>query len=299
MDRARTIATTELDAPRASVTRDVSSYLAIVAREQERYLDALATATALLTDGTGRLPAAAALHVRMTQQFMDAQRSILRSWADTDAKVCRIAETTVLEAAMLGLDVAGRLALPMAAETAAEHDLRRLLDGWWETARADSVAAIGIAQSESARWLEVARLATADEPVDDRADDRGAEQAGEPEGALPVVDLVPSPLSAMFEALHGSTLDAVLDELAVLLTDDVPGVPRTPTVDHERATDGSVAGSPVAGPTLVLPPDGFDRFWASNRTVEPVHPVRHVVRDAVVPMLLVLVLLVPVLLLIG
>lgn len=295
MDRARTSATTELDSPRASVTRDVASYLAIVAREQERYLDAVATATALLTDGTGTLPAAAASHVRLTKQFMDAQRSILRSWADTDAKVGRIAETTVLEAAMLGLDVGGRLELSTAAEPAAEHDLRRLLDRWWETARADSVAAIGIAQSESARWLEVARLATAAE----HADDPRAAQPCEPEGDQPDIAPLPSPLSAMFDALHGSTLHVVLDQLTGLLTDDVPDLRHAPDDDPDRTPGGSVTSSPAAGVTPVLPPDGFDRFWASNRAAEPVHPVRHVVRDAVVPMLLVLVLLVPVLLLIG
>lgn len=298
MDLARTTAITELDAPRASTSRDVAAYLSIVTREQDRYLDALATATALLADGAGGLPAAAATHVRLTQQFMDARRSILRSWADTDAKVERIAETTILEAAMLGLDVDGRIDMAVAADSAAEHELRRLLDRWWQLARADSVAAIETAQADASNWLEVARLAGTDETDDDETDDdepdadeTDDETADDETGAGET--MLPGEVSGLFAALAGSPIGGLLDELAALLSDPEPAAADLGPSPVLPKTDA------VPAAAIVLAPDGFDRFWTSNRPVDAGLTQRHRVLDAVVPMLLVVLLLVPVLLLIG
>jgi hypothetical protein len=227
---------------------------------------------------------------------MDGQRSILRSWADADAKVSRIAETTTLEAAMLGLDIGGRLEVPVPGDTGAEHELRRLLDRWWDVARAETVAVIESAQTDGAQWLEVARLASADEPTDgEPIDDEPIDEKPideKPAGGT----MLPVEVSGVLASLADSSLGGILAALAVVLSD------THRKVGHVSATERATAAvdvAPPSGQTIVLAPDGFDRFWSSNRSIERSPTRRHVVRDALVPMLLVILVLIPVLLLIG
>ena len=76
----------------------VETYFDRLTREQARFVDAVAEARRLIDGEPGQLAKTAALQGRLTQQFLDAQRSILRGRADVDAKVARIAEDAEAEA---------------------------------------------------------------------------------------------------------------------------------------------------------------------------------------------------------
>ncbi len=73
-------------------TVEVEAFFDRLTREQARFVDAVAQARQLLEGEPGQLVKTAALQARLTQQFLDAQRSILRGRADADVKVARIAE---------------------------------------------------------------------------------------------------------------------------------------------------------------------------------------------------------------
>lgn len=293
MDQAVTPAIAELEAPRANVAREVGSYLTMVSRAQDEYVDALANATAFLTDRAAGLATEAALQARLAQQFVDAQRSVLRCWADTDAKVQRITETASLEAAMLGL-AGGFVTEPHVAErSAAEHDLRRLLDRWWAEARAECGAAIELAQAESAQWVEVARLSagtSADAQPDDATDhDDDASHAVAP---------LPPVLAGVLDAVAGGSLVDLLDELAALLEQDDTDLDEI-DVAAPVTVEGLSPCAPSAAVITLTAQDGFDRFWGQHRAPAPQRESRHVVRDAVIPMMVVALVLVIVLSLIG
>ncbi len=68
----------------------VDTFIARLSNEQARFLDAITQARLLLEGAPGQLAKTAALHSRLTQQFLDAQRSILRERAGVDADVARI-----------------------------------------------------------------------------------------------------------------------------------------------------------------------------------------------------------------
>ncbi len=73
-------------------TVPVEEFFDRLTREQARFVDAVAQARQLLEGEPGQLAKTAALQARLTQQFLDAQRSILLGRADVDVKVVRIAE---------------------------------------------------------------------------------------------------------------------------------------------------------------------------------------------------------------
>ncbi|MCU0261132.1 MAG: hypothetical protein MUE78_08955, partial [Ilumatobacteraceae bacterium] len=77
------------------------SFVARVGKEQERYLQAFAEARKDLDGQPGQLAAIAAVQGRLTRQFFDAQRSLLRRRAETDRKVVEIAEDAQAEAVEL------------------------------------------------------------------------------------------------------------------------------------------------------------------------------------------------------
>lgn len=77
------------------------TYLDALSREQARFLAATSDARRALADDDGQLGAVAALHGRLTQQFFDAQRAILRRRAETDGRVRAINEGSESEASRL------------------------------------------------------------------------------------------------------------------------------------------------------------------------------------------------------
>ena len=68
------------------------TFLDVLRSEQFRYLDAVAEANELLRTEPGRVALIAALQNRLTQQFFDAQRSIIMRQAVYDVEVQRIEE---------------------------------------------------------------------------------------------------------------------------------------------------------------------------------------------------------------
>jgi hypothetical protein len=67
-----------------------AAYLSLLAREQDRFLASVAEAGAHVGDGPGQLGKVVAIQNRLTQEFLDAQRSIIRRRAETEAAVVQI-----------------------------------------------------------------------------------------------------------------------------------------------------------------------------------------------------------------
>jgi hypothetical protein len=70
-----------------------SDYLDVLRSEQFRFLDAMGEANEILRHESGRIALIAAVQNRLTQQFFDAQRSIIMRQAVYDAEVERIDRT--------------------------------------------------------------------------------------------------------------------------------------------------------------------------------------------------------------
>jgi hypothetical protein len=93
--------------PDVSVTSTIDrtppgeEFVARVGKEQERYLQAFAEARKGLDGEPGQLAAIAAVQGRLTRQFFDAQRSLLRRRAVTDQRVMGIGEDAQVEASEL------------------------------------------------------------------------------------------------------------------------------------------------------------------------------------------------------
>jgi hypothetical protein len=74
----------------ADLHPESAAYLTHLAREQDRFLASVAEAGARVGDGPGQLGKVVAIQNRLTQEFLDAQRSILRRRAETEAAVVQI-----------------------------------------------------------------------------------------------------------------------------------------------------------------------------------------------------------------
>ena len=68
----------------------VDAFLTTLRTEQARFLDVVRQAQSQLQRDWGQLGQVAATQLRMTQQFFDAQRSIMSRRADVDAEVALI-----------------------------------------------------------------------------------------------------------------------------------------------------------------------------------------------------------------
>lgn len=300
MDPRPVLASAALDEPRASIDREVRACLGAVAAAHAQLRDAIADATGVLPDPHSQLAGAAAAQVRLTQRFLDAQRAVLALWADTDAKVARVVETAALEAAVLGVDIGGRVVVGGSPAPDPEPQLQALLEAWWvETHRAGD-RAIADAHAQASQWLEVAQLAAGTDDIVDAPTGEGPDDAdgpvvevtrAEPHGTIEragAAELLPEAVhDALAEASHhrleqllASLLDA-LDDPADL---ELPGLVGT-------------TGDGAPGPDRDQTPDGFDLFWGNGRA--SASPRRSVVLDAIMPMAVVSLLLVVVLAWIG
>lgn len=88
-------------------------YLADLAELHAAFLSDLADASHTLDQNGGQVAKVAAIHGRLTQQFLDAQRSIIRSRAVTDAEVaeiCNIADQNARALIGVAADRAARVA---------------------------------------------------------------------------------------------------------------------------------------------------------------------------------------------
>lgn len=73
-------------------------YLEQLSKEQTRFLGALAEANTMLAGPTSQLARVAAVQARLAQEFLDAQRAIIRRRAETEATVVGIAASADAEA---------------------------------------------------------------------------------------------------------------------------------------------------------------------------------------------------------
>ena len=149
---------------------DVDAYLARLGFEQRRFLTAIGEANRDLNGSTGQLTKVAAIQTRHAQEFLDAQRAIIKRRAETDADIVEIAENADRDADALLVAARSRaciaigrplpapatgswaapmtLALPLSVvrpsivETpgGASESLARLIDGAFEPTEPDGVA---------------------------------------------------------------------------------------------------------------------------------------------------------------
>jgi hypothetical protein len=82
-----------------------AAYLTLLAREQDRFLASVAEAGAHVGDGPGQLGKVVAIQNRLTQEFLDAQRSIIRRRAETAAAVVQIEHAAARDALQLASSV--------------------------------------------------------------------------------------------------------------------------------------------------------------------------------------------------
>ena len=299
MDPRPVLASAALDEPRASIDREVRAYLGCVAAAHAQLRDALADATGVLPHTHSQLAEAAAVQVRLTQRFLDAQRAVLALWADTDAKVARVVETAALEAGVLGLDIGGRVLVGGSPAPEVEPRLQALLEAWWVETHHAGDRAIADAHARASQWLEVAQLAT-DVPGTPIG---GSSVVARPHGVeIPVVDphraVDPSGTEERLpEVLHEALADASHHRLEQLLASMLDALDDRSEIDGPVGVDttGDVESGPARGPA----PDGFDLFWGSGRASAVAPPRRSVILDAITPMAVVSLVLVVVLAWIG
>ena len=285
MEVNRNAAIAELDGPRASLSPLASAFLAATGDAHIRYVAEIGAATARLGAGGGLLAPAATQQVRLTQQFLDAQRATLLRCADTDAKVQRCVETAMLETAVLGTAIDDLDLVVAADDRRQDEELRELLDAWWRRTRDDGSELLHRTQRSCARWVELARLTVDDGALAEisaanaTSSDRGAVGAVAGPTALgtePGVDL-PDDLEAVFAATADRALVALLDRLDDVLSADPPAAPL----------------GDAAAVVIDLAPSESDRFasfWHRDPGAAPAR--RSVVRDAIVPMLVIVLALV-------
>jgi hypothetical protein len=269
---------------------DVSAYLAATGRIHDWLLDALGEATASL--GTeGHLPEVAAEQSRLLRQFLDAQRSITRYWAEVDAELLTAvdpptspaessdessAESTAAahlvqvrhhtHASHGGTAVAveHRIGTAVADAVRPERELRALLDQWWHREHAAGRAALAARASGSDGRCEAPAVVS--------------ERASDPlPPPTPAAAAEPAAPTALEVAAHWSLPSAALvrscdrlDPADLLLAVDgllaqiaaTPSVTSSPVeADPVDLTTGAASDAPHDGdgvvpalPLPVLPP---------------------------------------------
>ncbi len=86
MDVTPPLAPSEPNLGSRSLSADVDRYLSLVGKEHRRFLSALSDANRDLRS-SGQLTKVASIQTRLTQEFLDAQRAILKRRAETDADI--------------------------------------------------------------------------------------------------------------------------------------------------------------------------------------------------------------------
>lgn len=218
---------------------DVEAFLATLRREQVRFLDAISAARVELHSEPGQLAKAAALQARLTQRFLDAQRSILRGRAEADAKVARIAEDAETTDSLAILSNAA-----FESDGAeAERQLRSLLDDWW---RAEG----------QLRGAQVDSCAPARGTVEPTT------ESVEPEEPA---DVLPGSLLAALDTIDHTGLETLLVSLLDALGNPTRehGPSRSSTAEASSVTsdpDPSAESDGTSGQ------DAFDSFWGAGST---------------------------------
>jgi len=90
---------------------DVDAYLARLGLEQRRFLTAVGEANRDLNGSAGQLNKVVAIQTRLAQEFLDAQRAIIKRRAETDADIAEIAENADRDAGALLAAVRSRVCI--------------------------------------------------------------------------------------------------------------------------------------------------------------------------------------------
>ncbi len=214
---------------------DADAFLAVVRKEQARFIEALAQAAALLGRESRQLEQSLAAQTQLTRQFLDAQRSILQLRADTDK-----------ELALIGTVPGDRThAEPPGQEaitTAQKEQLAAVLDQWWVDERELRRAVIDEARRAVRRYL--ARLEASDA------------------AAVVALPTTTTRVLAELDSADAADLHSLLDELIHSL-DPTPAStvvsPEPVAVDPNDLRFIDVGSS-----------EAFVEFWAAREPTEPV-----------------------------
>ncbi len=229
-----------------------SSFLAESGRAHDWFLDTLSELASDLAAEPGELSRVVSQQHRLLRQFMDAQRSILRYWAEVDAEV---GDIVARRARTTGAQVDDR---PLAThESAAETQLRLVLDDLW---RAEHDA--GRTLIDTTRSRDEHPSADAEPELADAAP-ADPEVLGEPAPApalrelLDVFDEVTDdeePVDVL------AVIDRLLERL-IVRAGDIDPAPPEPVL----AAAAAPTTAPTAAPTIG-DPDAFARFWGAGRS---------------------------------
>jgi len=111
MDVTQPLAPSPHDPTEVVVPRSVQGYLARLGDEQAQFLAALADANRSVHPSHGQVSKLVCLQLRLTQEFLDAQRAIVKRRAQTDATVAAIATDAALAADALVAEARARTAI--------------------------------------------------------------------------------------------------------------------------------------------------------------------------------------------
>jgi len=111
MDVSPPLAPSPHDPTEVIVPRSVLEYLTRLGDEQVQFLSALADANRSLHPSHGQVSKLVCLQLRLTQEFLDAQRAIVKRRAQTDATVASIATDAAVAADALVAEARARTAI--------------------------------------------------------------------------------------------------------------------------------------------------------------------------------------------
>ena len=271
---------------------DVDQFLDRIGREHRRFICALNDANRDLAT-TGQLTRVASIQTRLTQEFLDAQRAILKRRAETDAVVADIAaqadeeSSAIMSAARSRARIASvepffprphldrrphrsavrRGSCPRSGSAtrteslarlidgafesaepdgvAARRQLRELLDAWWEAEKQEAKAATDDASARAAMLVHTAKIEAGE--IARFAPPTTAPQAPADYSHRPSTSL-PSPIVNALDETDHEHLDDVLAHLLDELDDD-RAEPELPEAGAD-ASDGDTMWSAPPGAGL-------------------------------------------------
>lgn len=249
MDVVPPLAPSDTNTPTRPPSPEVARFLARVGQEHHRFITALGEANRDLGP-LGQLAKLATIHARLTQEFLDAQRAILKRRAETDAYVVEIAASAeaeadeVVRAAWLRAGIVVDELLPSETPESPEmvlsamgrtetqcapavnDPLARLIDGVFETSEPDGVAARRQLRELLDAWWEAEK-----QEARAAADDASARAAMR----VHTAKVEAAEITALAASIETDASPDRPGELSVILPD--PMVQALDETDHEHLDD--------------------------------------------------------------